>query len=106
MTKNIIAISYDLMTLETEVTEFAGIPMGVPAGSLPIIYPFQFWIENDTEGNPHLCTTAIEGKTFPKLVTDTTTFHAREFVTVDILKQDGDRNWRPSTKPPRPIILP
>lgn len=105
MTK-IAQICYHLPDLDvTEITSWNSIPMGLTANDMAAQYPNMFWIEADDAGQEHLCCNTICGEEYPKIDTSVGVFRPLNFVFVPTMdKQEGDRNWRPSTKPPRPLV--
>lgn len=104
MRKEFINVAYALLDLTENVVTFGPETIGMTAEGMAMEMPYRFWLENDIEGRMHLCTVVAVGTAFPKMVTDTASYNAHEFVTVDVLKQDGDRPWHPTTKPPRPFL--
>lgn len=98
---DVIKASYLLPDLGvTIITSWGGIPMGMTANSMVTNYPNMFWIEPDAEGIDRLCCPVVMDQKFPVISVVGDEYYAAPFVCVN--KTEGDRCWRPASKPQRP----
>ncbi|WP_390543243.1 hypothetical protein, partial [Staphylococcus pseudintermedius] len=86
----------------TEIGKINNMPVGLTANNLIFAAPSQYWIENNIDGVPTLCTISRVG--FPKtnyLITgELDNRDTKPFVSVPYAgKTEGDRPFHPTHRP-------